>query len=153
MQWCNFSGVKEKRFWPVFCQLSHRLAEAKQSSANADILTISLPYCVFIGWHKSSRHADLHAKTGIFKQLGIIAWIFRCFEGREVAMPSILCIFPEKVSIGECVKRSRRIICNCKTKFQKYFQSLFLWKTFFQTSPLLIVPWWILGLVLPSPCF
>lgn len=35
--------VKEKRFWPIFCCLSYRMAEANPSSTNADILTISYP--------------------------------------------------------------------------------------------------------------
>lgn len=35
--------VKEKRFWPIFCCLSYRMAEADPSSANADILTINYP--------------------------------------------------------------------------------------------------------------
>lgn len=102
MQWCNFSGVKEKGFRPISCRLSHRLAEAKQSSANANILTISLSHCVFRGWHKNYRHADLHAKSVIFKQLGIIAWIFGCFKGGGVATRSILCIFPQKLGPQHC---------------------------------------------------
>lgn len=35
--------VKEKRFWPILCYLSHRMAEANPSSATADIPTISYP--------------------------------------------------------------------------------------------------------------
>ncbi|KAI1241721.1 hypothetical protein IHE44_0005210 [Lamprotornis superbus] len=35
--------VKEKRFWPIICCLSYRMAEADPSSADADILTISYP--------------------------------------------------------------------------------------------------------------
>lgn len=84
--WCNFSGVKDQSFGPS-CVDCHTDWQKQSNPALMTIMWPSASHCIFIGWQKTYRQADLLAKWN-FKQSGIIALDFRIFEEGEVAMSS-----------------------------------------------------------------